>query len=73
MARPEATGRKIRVIEGDRDAFGVREFCQRHGISVQLFYKLRTEMPQTFNVGNRVLISREAAARWRAARERVLS
>jgi hypothetical protein len=69
MARPEITGRKISAIEGDRDAFSVEEFCKRHGISVQLFYKLKADMPTTFRVGTRVLISKEAAARWRAARE----
>jgi hypothetical protein len=36
---------------------------------VQLFYKLRNQMPRTFNVGTRVLISREAAAAWRRERE----
>jgi hypothetical protein len=69
MARPEVTGRRISAIESDRDAFSVEEFCKRHGISVQLFYKLKAEMPVTFRVGTRVLISKEAAARWRAARE----
>ena len=69
MVRAEITGRKIGAIEGDRDAFSVDEFCRRHGISVQLFYKCRAQMPATFRVGTRVLISKEAAARWRAARE----
>jgi hypothetical protein len=69
MARPEITGRKIGAIDGDRDAFSVGEFCKRHGISVQVFYKRRSEMPATFRVGARVLISRESAARWRTARE----
>jgi len=56
----------------DHDAFTVREFCARHRISVQLFYKLKPLglMPTTFNVGSRVLISREAAAAWRRQRER---
>jgi hypothetical protein len=76
MGRPEVTGRKIRLIQGtgedDRDAFSVREFCSRHGISVQVFYKRRSEMPDTFRVGSRVLISKEAAARWRAAGERAV-
>jgi hypothetical protein len=34
-----------------------------------LFYKFREQMPRTFNVGSRVLISREAAAAWRRERE----
>ena len=73
MARPEVTGRKIALLDiaDDADAFTVNEFCARHRISVQLFYKLKPQglMPVTFNVGTRVLISREAAAAWRLARE----
>ena len=71
MARPEVTGRKIALLDvaDDVDAFSVNEFCRRHRISVQLFYKMRDQMPATFNVGTRVLISKEAAARWRAERE----
>jgi hypothetical protein len=83
MARPEVTGRKTGIesarpdanhIRGppttdDADAYSVAEFCQRHRISVPLFYKLRDQMPVTFKIGNRTLISREAAERWRRARE----
>jgi hypothetical protein len=71
MAHPEVTGRKIALLDvaNDADAFTVNEFCSRHRISVQLFYKNRKEMPRTFNVGTRVLISREAAAAWRRERE----
>jgi hypothetical protein len=58
----------------DYDALSVNEFCARHRISVQLFYKNRKQMPRTFNVGKRVLISREAAAAWRHLRkERIAS
>ena len=72
MARPEVTGRKIALLDAanDADAFTVNEFCARHRISVQLFYKNRKQMPRTFNVGARVLISKEAAAAWRRERER---
>ena len=71
MARPEVTGRKIALLDiaDDADAFTVNEFCARHRISVQLFYKNRKQMPRTFNVGTRVLISKEAAAAWRRERE----
>jgi hypothetical protein len=68
MARPEVTGGKPHVAD-DADAFSVAEFCRRHGISTQLFYKFKSDMPVTFRVGNRVLISREAAAAWRRQRE----
>ena len=53
----------------EADAYSIGEFCRRHRISVQVFYKFRHEMPATFRVGSRVLVSRESAARWRAARE----
>ena len=72
MARPEVTGRKVALVDvaDNADAFTVNEFCARHRISVQLFYKNRKQMPRTFNVGARVLISKEAAAAWRRERER---
>jgi hypothetical protein len=66
-ARPKITGRKV---PDDADAYSIGEFCARHRISVQLFYKNRSQMPRTFNVGTRVLVSKESAARWRAERER---
>jgi hypothetical protein len=71
MARPEFTGRKIASLEAadDVDAFSVEEFCRRHRISVQLFYKNRKQMPRSFKIGSRVLISKEAAAAWRRQRE----
>jgi hypothetical protein len=73
MARPEVTGRKLPKPNAaeDADAYSVEEFCARHRISSQLFYKLRPKglMPVTFNVGTRVLISKEAAAAWRRERE----
>jgi hypothetical protein len=75
MARPEVTGRKPTQLNAmdDADAYSVDEFCARHRISPQLFYKLKPQglMPATFNVGTRVLISKEAAAAWRRAREAV--
>jgi hypothetical protein len=74
--RGEVTGRKMTTAtvvavdtSEEADAYSVEEFCRRHRISVQLFYKLRPQMPATFNVGNRRLISREAAAAWRRERE----
>ena len=71
MARPEVTGRKLPAATADdADAFSIAEFCKRHRISPQLFYKFKAEMPATFRVGTRVLISREAAAAWRRERER---
>jgi hypothetical protein len=70
MARSETTGRKtVTALPDDCDAFTVSEFCARHRISVQAFYKYLPEMPSCFFIGKRRLISRESAARWRAARE----
>jgi len=71
MVRPEVTGRKVNAAD-HVDAYSVRDFCARHGISPQLYYKLKPQglMPVTFRVGNRVLISREAAAAWRREREK---
>ncbi len=75
MARPEVTGRKAASSREstalvEADAYSIGEFCKRHRISVQLFYKMKHQMPATFHVGTRVLISREAAARWRLEREK---
>jgi hypothetical protein len=52
-------------------ALSVIEFCRLHGISRAFFYKLRAAGlgPTEMRVGNRTLISVEAAARWRAERE----
>jgi hypothetical protein len=70
MARPEVTGKKVATdYDGDADAYSIEEFCRRHRISVQVFYKYRAMMPGTFNVGTRVLISRESAEAWRRERE----
>jgi hypothetical protein len=67
-ARPEVTGRKEPI-----DAFSVVRFCERHDISVAHYYRLRAEdlAPAEMRVGGRVLISREAAAKWR--RDRTVS
>jgi hypothetical protein len=69
MGRPEVTGRKLSTAADEVDAFSIADFCKRHGISAQLFYKFKADMPATFRIGTRVLVSKEAAARWRAERE----
>jgi hypothetical protein len=57
--------------DGDVDAYSIRRFCERHDISEAFFHKLRGLglAPIVMKVGARTLISREAAARWRAERE----
>lgn len=58
-------------MSDDKDAYGVEEFCKRHGISRAYVYLLwkRGEGPRFMQVGARRLISREAAAEWRKAAE----
>ena len=59
------------AYDADLDAYSVAEFCRRNSISVSGFYQMRRERwgPDTFFVGKRQLISREAAERWRRERE----
>jgi len=60
-----------RPDHSELDAFSVAQFCRRHGIARATFYKLQAQRraPRVMKVGSRTLISREAAAAWRAARE----
>lgn len=53
------------------DAYSVEEFCRKHRISIQVFYKRPDLMPVSFYVGTRRLISVESAARWRRKREQL--
>jgi hypothetical protein len=53
----------------EADACDLKEFARRHGISEKTLYKHPELMPECFFVGTRRLVSREAAARWRAKRE----
>ena len=55
----------------DGDAYTIREFCARHRLSMSMYYKMRTQGrgPREMHVGRHVVISREAAAKWRRARE----
>ena len=52
-------------------AFSIRKFCKLHAISERFYFKLKADGrgPDEIQLGHRVLISREAAARWRAERE----
>jgi excisionase family DNA binding protein len=51
--------------------YSVSEFCQTHGISRGLFYKLLGEgrAPTAVKIGRRTLISKEAAEDWRRRME----
>jgi hypothetical protein len=65
---PESTGRRAEAV----DAFSIASFCERHDISVAHYYRLRCEgkTPAEMKLGSRILISKEAAAKWRRERER---
>jgi len=51
----------------DPDAYSIRQFCERHGISQSFFFKLQAQgrAPRTLKIGARRLISREDARTWR--------
>jgi hypothetical protein len=63
MASPQQLG------VDEADLYTVDEFCRRHRMSKQAFYRRLSEMPTTFTIGTRRYITREAAARWRSERE----
>jgi hypothetical protein len=69
VARPEITGRRISNPIG-RCAFSVAEFCETHRISRAHYYNLRKLGlgPDEARAGDRVIITVEAAARWRKQR-----
>ena len=84
MARPEITGRAPCETDGDRKrtkrirgppshAFTIQEFCDAHRLSRAQFYKLKKlgQAPDEARAGERVvIITAEAAARWRKQREK---
>jgi hypothetical protein len=51
--------------------FSIASFCVAHHLSESMFFKMRAEGwgPAEMRVGSRVLITFEAATRWRAQRE----
>lgn len=60
----------------EKQAYSIDEFCERHGdLSRSFLYKLWPQGlgPRFMRVGTRRLISKEAEAEWRSARERGLS
>ena len=70
MARPETTGRKVGpTIE--RAVYTIAEFCEAHRISESFYFKIRNLGlgPRESRTLDKVLISNEAAADWRASRE----
>jgi hypothetical protein len=83
MARGEVTGKKPAVQSLTKAfdhlprgppaklAYSIAEFCALHGISRAHYYKLKALGlgPVEMDCGGRKLISVEAAADWRRARE----
>jgi hypothetical protein len=55
----------------ERDAYGVAEFCRRHGISKWFLYDAwrRGRGPRFMQAGDRRIITREAGADWRREME----
>jgi len=51
--------------------FTIPSFCKAHGLSQSFYHELRNRGlgPDELRLGSKVLITHEAAARWRAARE----
>jgi predicted DNA-binding transcriptional regulator AlpA len=82
MARPEVSGRKSSAGKElapkeptPRLALSIPEFCEAHGISEGMFYKMKKQnrglTPREMKIGTRTLITFEAAAKWRAGRAKV--
>jgi hypothetical protein len=62
---------KLLVFVDSPAAFSIAEFCRAHRISQSMYFKMRNLGlgPREMAVGSRRLISQEAAAEWRKARE----
>jgi predicted DNA-binding transcriptional regulator AlpA len=56
----------------EQSLFTIDEFCTVHRISRSLIYSLWKQGtgPRFFKLGSKVMITREAAAEWRAEREK---
>jgi predicted DNA-binding transcriptional regulator AlpA len=80
MPEPKPRGRSKKSVPQKRQrmdgvplqAMSVEQFSRAHNINRDTFYELlkRGEAPECMKLGKRRLISFEAAARWRAQRER---
>lgn len=73
LARRMSYSRKLKALSDsrqDNEADTIRDFCRKHRLGVATYYKLPTELrPLEMRLGKKVLISREAAAEWRARME----
>jgi hypothetical protein len=68
MSRPITSARAKDIVP---ECYTVGEFCVAHRIGLNTYYKLRKaeKGPHEIHVGSKVLITRESAAVWRAARD----
>jgi hypothetical protein len=59
------------IRQGGRAAYTIAEFCEAHRVSRSKLYQLWDAGvgPRIMRVGKKVIISSEAAADWRRARE----
>jgi hypothetical protein len=66
--RPPVRGPPVRPA-----CFSVRTFCEAHHLSEAMYFKMKAAgwAPQEMRVGSRILISFEAAERWRKEREAI--
>jgi hypothetical protein len=62
---------RLPPIRGPPAVYSIADFCRAHRISVSMYFKMRSQGlgPREMAVGSRRLISQEAAAEWRKARE----
>jgi len=69
----QSTGhnREERESGSGKAAYSIAEFCRDHSISKGLYYKLKKKglTPREIELLGRKIITREAAAAWRAERE----
>ena len=66
--------KRERGAQQPHDLKTIEEFCEANRISESMFYKLKrmrpSQAPRMLKVGKRILITPEAEADWRRARER---
>lgn len=61
----------MRTAAPEAGAYSIEQFCQAHSLSYSYYFKLKKQGlgPKEFKVGQRRLVSMEAAQKWREERE----
>ena len=64
-------GKKRRFERQENDVHSIESFCRANGISVTTYFVMKRQGkgPREMKVGKRILITPEAEADWRRARE----